>query len=428
MLCCLRPYIGKAISAELQKPCNVLTVNNLTGAYDPYEKFGLKRVINAATSLTLLGGSMPHPEVFKAMEDASKAFVNIPALQTWAGKMIAEALGAEAGLPTAGAVNALILAVASCMMKGTELEDHDPLGPRDWIHLAQRLPMHTEGLKTEFIVQAVNRNTYDHAVECAGACLVEAGTTEKTTQSDLSDAFDEDRTAGYYYTVTASPGKLSIRDVAEVAHSHVVPLIVDAAPRLTHKAIPRGILEAGADLVIFSGGKQLGGPNNSGILIGRRDLVKLAHLQAYPFDGIGRASKMSRETIAGLVKALEIFMERDDNEYYRDLETKTRCFSSRLDEIPGIKSGVLTEPTIIEGLIGSSYAYIEIDDDAEVSLKGLHTALLEGDPSIRTLHEPYFVTPEANNRITLKAETLLEGDHEIILDRITKILENPPTP
>lgn len=396
----------------------------MAGAYDPYEKFGLKRVINAATSLTLLGGSMPHPEVFKAMEDASKAFVSIPALQHWAGERIAEAFGAEAGLPTAGAVNGLILAVASCMMKGTGLEAHDPLGPRVWSQLIQRLPMHTEGLKTEFIVQAVNRNVYDHAVECAGARLVEAGTKEKTTQSDLSDSFDEERTAGYYYTVTAAKGKLSIREVAEVAHSHGVPLIVDAAPRLTHKAIPREILEAGADLIIFSGGKQLGGPNNSGILIGRRDLVKLAHLQAYPFDGIGRASKMSRETIAGLVKALELFMERDDDEHYRALETKTRAFSTRLDEIPGIRSGVLTEPTLIEGLIGSSYAYIELDGDPRITLKGLHAALHEGDPSIRTLHEPYFITPDAKNRITLKTEHLLKGDDEIILNRITELTKN----
>lgn len=396
----------------------------MAGAYDPYAKLGLKRVINAATSLTLLGGSMPHPDVFKAMEDASKAFVSIPVLQQWAGERIAEAFGAEAGLPTAGAVNALILAVASCMMKGTELEDHDPLGPRVWNHLVQRLPMHTEGLKTEFIVQGVNRNVYDHAVECAGATLVEAGSSEETTAGDLSDAFNEDRTVGYYYTVTASRGKLSIKEVADVAHDHGVPLIVDAAPCLTHKAIPRGILEAGADLVIFSGGKQMGGPNNSGILIGRRDLVKLAHLQAYPFDGIGRASKMSRETIAGLVKALELFMERDDDAYYRTLETKTRALSSRLDEIPGIRSGILMEPTIVGGLVGPSYAYIEIPG-AGITLKGLHAALLEGDPSIRTLHEPYFITPEAKDRITLKAEYLLEGDAEIILDRITEIIESP---
>lgn len=399
-------------------------MKHLGGAYDPYEKYGLKRVINAATSLTLLGGSMPHPDVFKAMEDASKAFVSIPVLQQWAGKRIAEAFGAEAGLPTAGAVNALILAVASCMMKGTELEDHDPLGPRVWNHLVQRLPMHTEELKTEFIVQGVNRNVYDHAVECAGATLVEAGSSEETTARDLSDAYNEDRTAGYYYTVTASRGKLSIKEVAEVAHSHNAPLIVDAAPCLTHKAIPRGVLEAGADLVIFSGGKQMGGPNNSGILIGRRDLVKLAHLQAYPFDGIGRASKMSRETIAGLVKALELFMERDDDAYYRTLETKTRALSSRLDEIPGIRSGILMEPTIVGGLMGPSYAYIEITG-AGITLKGLHAALLEGDPSIRTLHEPYFITPEAKDRITLKAECLLEGDDEIILDRITEIIKSP---
>jgi len=389
--------------------------------YDPYEKYGLKRVINAATSLTLLGGSMPHPDVFKAMEDASKAFVSIPALQHWAGERIAEAFGAEAGLPTAGAVNALTLAVASCMMKGTELEDHDPLTPPSWNHIVQRLPLHTEGLKTEFIVQGVNRNVYDHAVECAGARLVEAGSKETTTRSDLSDAFNEDRTAGYYYTVTTARGKLPIKDVAEVAHDHGLPLIVDAAPSLTHKAIPRGIMEAGADLAIFSGGKQMGGPNNSGLLIGRKDLVKLAHLQSYPFDGVGRASKMSRETIVGLIKALELFTDRDDDEYYRSLETKTRKLSASLDEIPGITSGVLMEPTIVEGLVGPSYAYIEIDG-AAVTLKGLHTALAEGTPAIRTLHEPYFVTPDAKDRITLKAEYLLPGDQDTILTRIAEIL------
>jgi L-seryl-tRNA(Ser) seleniumtransferase len=156
--------------------------------------------------------------------------------------------------------------------------------------------------------------------------------------------------------------------------------------------------------------------------------VKLAHLQAYPFDGIGRASKMCRETIAGLVKALELFMERDDNAYYRTLKEKTRKLSARLTEIPGITSGVLQEPTVVGGLIGPTYAYIELDGDAGISLKGLHTALLEGDPSIRTLHEPYFITSEAKDRITLKAEYLLEGDDDIILDRITKIIENPPLP
>ena len=200
---------------------------------------------------------------------------------------------------------------------------------------------------------------------------------------------------------------------------------MDAAPSLTHKAIPRGILGAGADLAIFSGGKQMGGPNNSGILIGRRDLVKLAHLQSYPFDGIGRASKMSRETIAGLVKALGLFMERDDDAYYRALEEKTRELSARLHGIPGITSGVLREPNAVGGLVGPSYAYIELDGDAGTSLKGLHTALLDGEPSIRTLHEPYFITPHAKDRITLKAEYLLEGDDETILDRITKIIENP---
>ena len=106
--------------------------------YNPYKKFGLRRVINAATCLTRLGGSIAHPEVFKAMEDASKSFVQIPELQAWAGKKIAKATGAEAGLPTAGANNALMLAAAACIMKGTELEEHDPLKPESWSRITLR--------------------------------------------------------------------------------------------------------------------------------------------------------------------------------------------------------------------------------------------------------------------------------------------------
>jgi L-seryl-tRNA(Ser) seleniumtransferase len=309
------------------------------------------------------------------------------------------------------------------MMKGTELEDHDPLGPRTWNHLIQRLPRDTEGLKNEFIVQSVNRTVYDHAVECAGAKLVEAGSKTKTTQEDLSEAYDEVRTAGYYYTISPSRDKLSIAEVSAVAHKHNVPLIVDAAPCLTHKVIPDWILKAGADLVIFSGGKQMGGPNNSGILIGRRNLIKLAHLQSYPFDGIGRASKMSRETIVGLVKALEIFIKRDDEKYYHTLEEKTRHLSTRLNEIPGIKSGVLKEQTVVAGLIAPSYAYIELNDE-RISLKNLYNNLIEGDPSIWTLYEPYFITPHAKDRITIKAEYLLEGDDEIIIRKINSIMKN----
>ena len=384
---------------------------------DPYEKYGLRRTINAATSLTTLGGSQPDPTVFEAMKDASKAFIYIPELQSWAGKKLAEAFGAEAGLPTAGAVNSLMLACAACIMKDSGLDQYNPLNQPSWTHLIQRLPMHTEGLPTEFVVLADSRSEYDHAIEAAGGKPVEAGTREEVTVDDLQKAFKPGRTAGYYYTLYAFKDQVPIKDFVKVAHSHGVPAVVDAAPCLTHKAVPKKILGNGVDLLIFSGGKQFNAPNNTGILLGRSDLIKLAHLQAYPFDGIGRASKMSRETIVGLITSLRLFMKRDDDAYYIELLEKTKKFSKELDKIPGVRSGILFEPSICEDVVQPSYAWIETE-----KLREVYDGLLSGSPSIKALYEPFFITNEAANRITFKAEYLLPGDMSIIVERIKELV------
>lgn len=395
--------------------------------FDPYEELGLTRVVNGTTCLTRLGGSIPHPDVFKAMMNASKAFVRIPELQVWAGSRIADAFGVEAGLPTAGAVNGLTLAAAACMMKNTDLEKHDPLKPQSWHRIIQKLPLHTEGLKTKFIVQANNRNTYDHAVECAGGELIEAGNKEKVEKHDLIDAYIEEETAAYYFTVKPSSDILPLKVVANIAHDHDIPVIVDSAPFLTHKNVPEQLLKEGADILAFSGGKQLGGPNNSGILLGRPDLIKLAHLQAYPFDGIGRGAKMSRETIVGLIKALEIFVNRDDESYYRSMEEETRRFSLKLDTIKGINSDVVYEKTVVNDVTKPSYAFIEIDEGADITLTELHKLLLEASPPIETLLEPFFIIKNAENKITIKMEYLIEGDKKIILDKVKKIFSKTVT-
>ena len=165
----------------------------------------------------------------------------------------------------------------------------------------------------------------------------------------------------------------------------------------------------GADLVSFSGGKHLGGLNNTGVLVGRKELVKLAHLQSYPFDGIGRGAKMSREMIVGLVKAVELFAGRGDEAFYTSLEERSYELSRRLAEVPGVSSGVVYEPSAIEGVLGPSYAYIALDEGAGISLRELHWLLRQGDPAIEALYEPFFITPEAAGKITVKAEYLLEG-------------------
>lgn len=395
-------------------------------ACDPYRRIGLKRAINAATCLTRLGGSMPHRDVFRAMEDAFRAYIRIPELQAWAGGRIAEATGAEAGLPTAGAVNALTLAAAACIMRGTELESYDPLEAESWRHIAQRLPMHSEGLRTEFVVQASNRNTYDHAVECAGGRLVEAGTLEGTTIEDLENAFDPMKTAACYFTVRGSKRGLPIETVIDFAHGHDLPVVVDAAPDLRPKRMLTYYTEKGADLVVFSGGKHLGGPNNSGILAGRRDLIKLAHLQAYPFDGIGRGAKMSRETIVGLVTALELYLQRDDEALFTAQEERAKAIAGLLRGIPGLSAGVTYEYTVGDGEPMTPLAYVELDEEAlGIGAKDLQKMLRKGDPPIETLFEPAFLIEDYEGKMTINPEYMLQGDDEIVVKRIREILESP---
>jgi len=396
-------------------------VNNLGERYDPYKKIGLKSVVNAATSLTLLGGSMPRAEIFEAMKDASRGFIQIPKLQRRVGELLAEMLGAEAGLPAAGAVNALMLAVAACMFKGTELEDYDPVGSIPWVDIIQRLPLRTEGMKTEFIILGNSRSTYDHAIECAGGTRVQAGNKDGVTIKDLRDAFDPDRTAAYYYTQTPS-ADIPIKEFCELAHSLGVPAIIDAAPNLTHPSIPPMVLDAGADLVILSGGKQLGSINNTGILLGKKDLIKLAHLNSYPFDGIGRGAKMSREMIMGLLKTVELFVTEDRDVYYSEMLEESKKFATKLNDISGITAGTLDEPSLDPNVVPPSYIWVEVDAK-KLSLKELFDGLMNGDPVIRPLYEPYFLSTEVENRITFKVEYLQPGDTDLIIERVKSLLD-----
>ncbi|MBT3285462.1 hypothetical protein HN807_12430 [Candidatus Bathyarchaeota archaeon] len=389
--------------------------------YDPYKKIGLKSVVNAATSLTLLGGSMPRAEIFEAMKDASRGFIQIPKLQRRVGELLAEMLGAEAGLPAAGAVNALMLAVAACMFKGTELEDYDPVGSIPWVDIIQRLPLRTEGMKTEFIILGNSRSTYDHAIECAGGTRVQAGNKDGVTIKDLRDAFDPDRTAAYYYTQTPS-ADIPIKEFCELAHSLGVPAIIDAAPNLTHPSIPPMVLDAGADLVILSGGKQLGSINNTGILLGKKDLIKLAHLNSYPFDGIGRGAKMSREMIMGLLKTVELFVTEDRDVYYSEMLEESKKFATKLNDISGITAGTLDEPSLDPNVVPPSYIWVEVDAK-KLSLKELFDGLMNGDPVIRPLYEPYFLSTEVENRITFKIEYLQPGDTDLIIERVKSLLD-----
>jgi L-seryl-tRNA(Ser) seleniumtransferase len=290
-----------------------------------YADLGVRNVVNAAGTLTRLGGSRMAPEVLATMTEAAASFVRIEDLQDAAGAVIAEVTGAEAGYVTSGAAAAITLGIAACVA-GMDVAKMD------------RLP-DTTGMKYEVVVQRGHRNAYDHAIRAVGVTLVEVGYLGYpgdggTFGWQLDDAITE-CTAAVACPILPTLGTLSLPEVAEIAHARGVPVVVDAAAALPPRANLRRFIAEGADLVAFSGGKAIGGPQASGILAGRRDLiasVALQHqdmdvraaswsrrhllaggaLRGVPHQGFGRSMKVGREEIAGLVTALRRYVAGDD--------------------------------------------------------------------------------------------------------------------
>jgi len=390
---------------------------------DPYRILGVKPTINAAGILTRIGGSRSPPEVFRSMEAASRDFVTIAELQAKAGEYLAEVTGAEAGFPTAGGSTSLLLAAAACIMKGTELENYEPIGPAVWRKYAQLIPLHTEGLRTGFIVQACNRDEYDHVVECAGGRFIEIGGDEGATVEELRNAYDPEMVAAYYYTLKSNSG-LPLEEFVTVANEVGAPIILDACGAPPPKDGVCPFIAMGVDLVSYSGGKAVAGPNNSGILAGRRDLIKLAHLQSYPFEGVGRPAKMSRETIVGLVTALKMYVERDDSDLYGVLLMKAEYMAKKLNKIPGVSVSI-ENVTDREGVPKIPLCAVKTDEAKYgMSTTELHLALLEGDPSIMTVNEPYFLIDKYHGVFSVNPQFLADGEDDKIIERIMELAKS----
>lgn len=292
-----------------------------------YERLGVRRRINAAGTLTRLGGSLMDDAVLDAMRDAARSSVDIAELQSAASRVIASATGAQAGLVTSGASAALTLAAAAC------------IAGLDIARMA-RLP-DTRGLPAKILMARTHRNAYDHALRLAGAEIVDIGHNDRGTGAgirgleawEIDAAIDGQTIAVAFSATPETAGDLPA--VAAAARARGLKVIVDAAAQLPPVSNLRAFVAAGADLVVFSGGKAIGGPQGTGILAGARDLIASALLQQLDMDvaptrwsapdfvdrakvpvpphhGIGRGFKVGKEDIAGLIVALERFAARDD--------------------------------------------------------------------------------------------------------------------
>jgi L-seryl-tRNA(Ser) seleniumtransferase len=313
-----------------------------------YSDLGVPEIINACGTVTRLSGGLMAPEVAEAMRQASLACVDMVQLQAAASRTIREATGAEAGIVTSGASAAVLLGTAAI------LAGLDPAR-------MNALPDVPDG-KRDFLMVRSQRNMYDKALVVAGARIVEIGIPDRYSGPGVRDAAPWEleaaitpQTAGIYYLAGAQ-SKPSLRDIATVAREHRLPILVDAAGQLPPSCNLQRFLEEGADLVAFSGGKAIGGPQSSGILAGRMDLISSALLQmldldiyddawsppaefgplrqmrGLPHHGIGRSCKVGKEEIAGLCTALKRFTATDS-------KTRRDAWWNRLRRIADLAGG-----------------------------------------------------------------------------------------
>src|SRR5262245_43446296 len=263
-----------------------------------YEKLGVKRSVNGWGTITRIGGSLMPPEVVAAMAEAARAFVDLDDLYVKAGQVVAEHTHAEAGLVTTGCAASLMLGTAAAVA-GADRAKH------------RRLP-DTTGMKNEVVIHTAHRNGYDHSFRAAGIRLVEVGFVNRTEPWELEAAIGPSTAAvAYVIAPWLTGGFLPLDVTCRIAHEKGVPVIVDSSAMLPPPENLYRWIEAGADLVAFSGGKGILGPQASGLLAGKRDLVEAARMQMSPNHALGRTCKVGKEEVIGLVTALELYARRD---------------------------------------------------------------------------------------------------------------------
>ena len=394
-----------------------------------YEKLGVKTIINAAGPKTRLSGSIMPSAVIDAMKEASKNLVELEYLQASASEIISKYTGAEAGIVSTGAAAGLTLATAACLT-GLDISKMD------------RLP-DTRGMKNEVVMARDQRNAYDHAVRAIGVKIVEAGLNEaevgvgvRSVEPWEIESAITDNTAAILF-VAKPKGIPDLGEIVQVAQEHHVPVIVDAAAELPPVENLRKFIDLGASAVVYSGGKAIRGPQASGILCGKRELIMAAVLQMLDMDnrfdtwnpprnlidktrlkgiprhGIGRGLKAGKEEIVGLLTALRIFVEKDHEKERQRFENMMKSFSSDFQNIDGITASYIPPP--FDGAIPQA----ELRFNGSFKQKDL-VALVN---KLHALDHPIVLDESYLNNGTLRVNPfdLQENDLFLIADQIKKV-------
>jgi uncharacterized pyridoxal phosphate-dependent enzyme len=385
---------------------------------DIYTKLGVKKVINASFALTRLGGSRLSPRVMEAMKEANESYVYMWDLIKRGGEIIAEKLGAEAAWITSGAFNALVLSAATCMAGA----DSDKM----------RLLPDTAGMKNEIIIQRANRLlVYDRAMEVAGGKFVFVGDeTYGCTPQHIENAINEN-TAAIHQMVAGTPrrGVVSIEDTVKVAHKHGVPVILDVSGMTYPMEGLTKYAAMGVDLTCY-GGKYVGGPNSTGFVVGRRDLIDALALHSFIgaeagpkeqggfYRSIGRGYKLDRQEVIALLVAFQEWHEIDhQKQRIEPAWKKARYIEEQIKGLPGLKD-VRIEYTPRSGE-GISYhtcgLSLYFDGRSEDDVYNLVHALRVDDPEVWVRYL------RRGNSFVINTINLKDGEEKIIAERFKKV-------
>jgi L-seryl-tRNA(Ser) seleniumtransferase len=365
-----------------------------------YEEIGVRPMIHAGGTNTDHGGSKMRPEVIEAMVQASQSYVPIAELNCRVGDFIAQITGAEAGMVTAGAGSGIVLSSAACMT-GT-----------DKAKILQ-LP-DTRGMNTEIVIAKAHRGGYSHMYTFTGASLVEVGDAQAWTTDELNAAINDNTAAvAYLLAPRVSRRGPSLRETVKVAHGRGVPVIVDAAAMLPPKSNLGRYISDGADLVTVSGGKDIRGPQATGMLFGRKDLVAAALANHSPNHAIGRPHKVSREEMVGLWMALKLYIEHDEEAEIAGYRAALGPVVEALEGIDGIDVSIRQDdfrfflPNVVVKLT---------QDWNGPSGPDVRAAMMDGDPRIGIRFDP------DHNELEINAFNVQAGEPEIVGARLREEL------
>lgn len=366
-----------------------------------YTALGVRKVLNADARLTRLGGSLMPAEVRAAMDAAARQYVDMFELQEAVGRRIAALTRNEAALVCTGAAAGLVLSSLACMVGA------------DLAKIAQ-LP-DLRGCRDEVIIHTAQRIPYDLAVRQTGARLVPVGNVIQTFPWELEAAIGP-RTAAILYIAGThlARGALPLAEVVAIAQGRGVPVIVDAAAQLPPpENLWRFTRELGADLVIFSGGKDLAGPQASGLILGRAELIAACAAHAAPHQRLGRPMKVGKEEMVGLLAAVELYVKQDHHQRIAGFEAVVAGWVAALNERPGISArrdfpNEAGQPT--------PRALIQLDAErCGITGAELRRRLWEGDPRVA-------VAPAGDDGISISPDTLSPGEEGLVLAAILRAI------